>query len=276
MTVPACDGVMSGRVALVTGAAGTIGAATAMGVAAAGGRVLATDVDERGLLATAATIRAANGPDAVRTRVDDLRDPTAADRLVAATVAEFGGLDVLVHAAVDEARGRLEDLTPQMWHEAYEVNVGAAVWLTRAALPHLRSGRGSVVLFSSVQAHGGLPGCSVYGSTKGAVDSLVKHLAVELGPAIRVNAISPAWVTPDPDPDPTELPAYPLGRVGRPEEIASLVVFLASEAAGWITGSVVSADGGMSALNPGQASRNATRVILGRRWRAAVQRRLRR
>lgn len=270
------DGVLAGRVALVTGAAGTIGPATALAVVAAGGRVLVTDIDESGLEATAAAIRCPHGPDAVRTRVEDLRDPAAADRLVSETVAEFGGLDVLVHAAVQHPRGRLEDLTPQMWQEAYEVNVGAAVWLMRAALPHLRSGHGSVVLFSSVQAQGGLPGSSTYGSTKAAVESLVKHFAVELGPAVRVNAISPAWVTSDQDHDPTELPAYPLGRVGRPDEIASLVVFLASDAAGWMTGSVVSADGGMSALNPGQASRNATRVILGRRWRSAVGRRLRR
>lgn len=273
MTAP---GVLAGRLALVTGAAGTIGQATAMAVAAAGGRVLVTDIDEGRLEATAAAIRSAHGPDAVTTRVGDLRDPAAADRLVAATVAEFGGLDVLVHGAAHHTRGRLEDLTPRMWNEAYALNVGAAVWLMRAALPHLRSGHGSVVLFSSVQAQSGLPGCSVYGSTKAAVESLVKHLAVELGPAVRVNAVSPAWVTSDPNHDPTELPAYPLGRVGRPEEIASLVVFLASDAASWMTGSVVSADGGMSALNPGQASRNATRVILGRRWRSAVGRRLRR
>ena len=265
--------VLAGRVALVTGAAGIIGAATAQAVAAAGGRVLATDIDEGGLTA----LRDVYGPEVVQTRVEDLRDPQAADRLVAATVGEFGGLDVVVHAAVDEARGLLEDLTPQMLQEAYEVNVGAAVWLMRAALPHLQPGRGSVVLFSSVQAQGGLPGCSVYGSTKGAVESMVKHLAVELGPrSIRVNAISPAWVTSDPDHDPAELPAYPLGRVGRPDEIASLIVFLASDAAAWMTGSVISADGGMSALNPGQAARNTRTAILGRRWRSAVRKRLRR
>lgn len=264
---------LAGRVALVTGAASNIGAATALAVAATGGRVLATDLNSDDLEATATRIRDKHGPDAVATRVADLVDPAAAETLVAAAVTEFGRLDVVVHAAVDSERLPIEEFTPEIWNRVYAVNVAAAAWLVQAALPHLGRTGGSVVLFSSVQAHGGLPGQSLYGSTKGAIEALTKHLAVELGPRrIRVNAISPGWVTALPDPDPTEFPAYPLGRAGRPEEVASMVVFLASDAAAWVTGSIVAADGGMSAMNPGQASRAAAQAMSARRLRASVKR----
>ena len=266
-------GVLPGRVALVTGAASNIGAATARAIAAAGGRVLATDLDPVGLDATAAQIRGVYGADAVATRVADLVDPDAARTLVEAAVAEHGRLDLVVHAAVDNTHGPIETLTPQMWNRVYAVNVAAVAWLVGAALPHLEQTGGTVVLFSSVQAQGGLADWSLYASTKGAVETLTKHLAVELGPrGIRVNAISPAWVTAQPDHDPTELPAYPLGRVGHPDEIASMVVYLASDAAAWITGSIIAVDGGMSALNPGQASRAAMRATPSRPWRARVKR----
>jgi len=222
---------LTGHVALATGAAGTIGAATAHALAAAGARVLATDIDPTGLEATAAAIRAAQGSDAVATRVADLVDPAAAATVVTAAVAEYGRLDVLVHASVDHGRGGVEQLTPDQWHRTFAVNVGAVTWLVQAALPHLRCRGGSVVLFSSAPAYGGIPGCSLYGSTKGAIEALTKHLCVELAPCgSRVNAISPGWVadTPAPPGHP-ELSSYPVGRIGHPDDIASVVVFLASE-----------------------------------------------
>ncbi len=126
------SGILVGRVALVTGAASNIGAASARAIAAAGARVLATDIDGAGLEATAAAIRAAQGPGAVATWVADLADPAAAADAVTAAVAEHGRLDVLVHAAVDHGRGRIEDLTPEQWNRAFAVNVGAATWLVRS------------------------------------------------------------------------------------------------------------------------------------------------
>ena len=269
-------GVLTGRVALVTGAARNIGAASARAIAAAGARVFVTDIDATGLEATAAAIRAAHGPHAVATRVADLADPAAAADVVTAAVAEHGRLDVLVHAAVDRGRGRIEDLTPEQWHRAFAVNVGAATWLVREALPRLERDGGCVVLFSSVQAHGGIPGCSLYASTKGAIETLTKHLCVELGSrGIRVNAISPGAVTEDWHPRHPELPAYPLDRFGHPDEIASLVVFLASPQASWTSGSILTVDGGMTAMNPGHASARAKGWPRYRRVRSAVARRLR-
>lgn len=273
MTQPPRPGILAGRVALVTGAASNIGAASARAIAAAGARVLATDIESTGLEATAAAIRQAQGPDAVATRVADLEDPAAATDVVTAAVAEFGGLDVLVHAAVDHGRGHIEHLTREQWNRAFAVNVGAATWLVRAALPHLERRGGSVVLFSSVQAHGGIPGCSLYASTKGAIETLTKHLCVELGPrGIRVNAISPGWVTEESRPGHPDLPAYPLGRSGHPDDIAPVVVFLASEESSWVSGSVLSVDGGMSSMNPGHASRAAAGSSRYRRMRMAVRR----
>ena len=267
------SGILAGRVALVTGAASNIGAASARAIAAAGARVLATDINPTGLEATAAAISAAQGADAVATRVADLADPAAAADAVRATVAEHGRLDVLVHAAVDHGRGRIEDLTPTQWNRAFAVNVGAAAWLVRAALPHLELSGGSVVLFSSVQAHGGIPGCSLYASTKGAIETLTRHLCVELGPrGIRVNAISPGAVTEHRHPRHPELPAYPLGRFGHPDDVASLVVFLASAQASWISGAILPVDGGVAAIEPGYASRRAKEWPRYLRVRMAVSR----
>ena len=266
------NGALRGRVALVTGAASNIGRATAIAVAEAGGRVLATDIDPRGLEETASHIRAAFGNSTVATRVADLARPEAPEALVAAAVATHGRLDVVVHAAVDHGDGRIESLTHEQWHRAYAVNVGAAVWLVRAALPHLERAGGAVVLFSSVQAKGGIPGCSLYGSTKAAIEGLTKHLAVELGPRrIRVNAISPGRVTDSPDPEPSALTAYPLGRYGKADEIASAAVFLASDAASWMTGSIVSLDGGMSAISADHASSAAASSPPSRRWATRIR-----
>ncbi|MEI7999955.1 MAG: SDR family oxidoreductase [Actinomycetes bacterium] len=256
MSTPDAAGALAGRVALVTGAARNIGAASALAIAAAGGRVLATDVEPDGLAATAERLRAAHGDHAVTTRVADLADATTADDLVATCLESHGRLDVIVHAAVDEARGRVEDLTPEQHQHAFAVNVGAAAWLLRAALPHLPDDGASVVLFSSVQAHRGRWGESLYGATKAAIEGLTRHLAVELGPRrVRVNAISPGWVTETHTPSATERATYPLGRLGTMADIASVVVFLASDATSWMTGAVVNVDGGLSVRHPVDAVR---------------------
>jgi NAD(P)-dependent dehydrogenase (short-subunit alcohol dehydrogenase family) len=267
------NGALAGRFALVTGAARNIGRATAVAIAAAGGRVLATDIDQVGLDDTARQIRSAFGDRAVATSVADLVDADAADQLVGAAVAAHGRLDVVVHAAVDHGRGRLEELTVEQWNRTYAINVAAAAWLVRAAVPHLARSRGAVVLFSSIQARGGLPGHSLYASTKGAIESLTRHLAAELGSQqIRVNAISPGWVMEGVPRDGLELPSYPLGRYGHPDEIAAAVVFLASDAAAWITGTVLPVDGGTHAIHPGWAARRANAPSRATRWKQRLRR----
>jgi len=263
---------MDGRVALVTGAASNIGRATTLAIAAAGGSVLATDIDGPGLEATAARLRATSGDATVAVRTADLTRPEAAAELVDAAVDAFGGLDVVVHAAVDHGRARVEDQTPDQWQRAMALNVGAAAWIVGAALPHLERQRGAVVLFSSIQAQAGVPGSSLYGATKAAIEGLTRHLAVELGPrGIRVNAISPGYVPPKPVPYPTGGSAYPMMRYGTADEVAATVIFLASDAASWITGSILPVDGGISAVHPDERIDPAA-VTATPRWRQRVRR----
>jgi NAD(P)-dependent dehydrogenase (short-subunit alcohol dehydrogenase family) len=273
---PPRNGPLAGRVAIVTGAAGTIGSATARAIVDAGGQVLATDVRADALESVTAGIRRTHGDAAVATHVADLADPAAPDAIVAAAVERGGGVDVVVHAAMDPGEGRLEQLTVERWDRAQAINVRAAAWLIRAALPHLVPGQASVVLFSSVQAGSGCTGTSLYGTTKGAIETLVRHLAVELGPrGIRINAIAPGWVPSDAVGNVTELAAYPLGRFGRPEEIAATVVFLASAASSWTTGSVMAVDGGTGIAHAGNVAVGAHRAAVGpagRSWRTRIRR----
>jgi len=260
---------MHGRVALVTGAASNTGRATALAIAAAGGSVVATDIDAPGLEATAAQVRADAGDTAVVVQTADLTRPEAAADLVDTAIDAYGGLDLVVHAAVDHGRGRIEAQTPEQWQRAMAVNVGAAAWIVGAALAHLEGRRGAVVLFSSIQAQAGMPATSLYGATKAAIEGLTRHLAVDLGPrCIRVNAISPGYVPPQPKP--AGDPAYPMKRYGTADEIAGAVIFLASDAASWITGSILPVDGGISAAHP--AMTEGPTVTAAARWRQRVRR----
>ncbi|MBM3692985.1 MAG: SDR family oxidoreductase [Actinobacteria bacterium] len=215
----------------------------------------------RGLGASGA-VGAVGGTDAVRTVVADIAVPNTAGALVTAA------LDVLVHAAVVVDSARIDEWTVAQWDRAHAVNVRAAALLVGAAVPHLVAGRhGAVVLFSSVQAQRGLPGSALYASTKGAIESLTRHLAVELGPrGVRVNAVAPGWVPADGTPRVTRYP-----RSGRAEEVASVVVFLAADGAAWVNGAVLAVDGGVGVVHPVYASPPET---VG--WSTRMRRRLRR
>jgi NAD(P)-dependent dehydrogenase (short-subunit alcohol dehydrogenase family) len=271
---PPPESSLDGRVALVTGAAGTIGSATALAFAAAGARVVATDISTTRLDAAAARVRSVHG-DVVATHVADLADPDSAAAIVAAAISAYGRLDVVVHAAIDHPLGAIDELTPAQFHHAFAVNVGAAMWVVRAALPHLRAGSGSVVLFSSIQAGVGMPRFSLYASTKGAIETLTRHLAVELGPrGIRVNAIAPGRVQRDDEiaSGAGERRAYPVGRFGTGDDIASAVVFLASDASSWVTGSVVAVDGGAGSIHPSFVGQEAHRANRARTLRSVLRR----
>lgn len=233
---------LGGRTALVTGAASGIGAAIAGRFRAAGARVVGLD------LSSAADVDEA--------LVADLRS----DAEVAEAMARLGGIDILVHAAAISVHGGVVDTDPAAWADIYEVNVIGAVRLMRHAVPAMRArGGGSVLLLSSINAGFATPTLAAYAASKAAIESLTRTAALEFAPdGIRVNAIAPASVdTPllrdsfDRAEDPAAARAanilrHPLGRLGTPEDVAELALFLASDRSSWITGAIHPIDGGAS------------------------------
>ncbi|WHU02118.1 SDR family oxidoreductase [Sphingomonas sp. NIBR02145] len=236
------DSELAGRTALVTGAASGIGAAIARRFRTAGARVVGLD------------LRPAS--DADEALVADLRS----DADVAEAVARLGGIDILVHAAAISVHGGVIDTETAAWADIYNVNVIGAVRLLRHAVPPMRArGGGSILLLSSINADFATPTLAAYAASKAAIESLTRTAALEFAPdGIRVNAIAPASVdTPllqdsfDRAADPEAAHAanilrHPLGRLGTPEDVAELALFLASDRASWITGAIHPLDGGAS------------------------------
>jgi NAD(P)-dependent dehydrogenase (short-subunit alcohol dehydrogenase family) len=235
--------------ALVTGAASGIGRASAVALAAAGARVAGLDRDPV----------AADGVLALQADVTDGASVTAA---VDAAVGELGGLDVVVNAAGIGVIGDIEANTEDEWLRLYDVNVMGIVRVCRAALPHLRrSPSPAIVNVVSIVATAGLPQRAAYTASKGAVLSLTRAMAADaVGDGIRVNCVSPGTVdTPwvgrllaladDPEAARAQLVArQPMGRLAAAEEVATAIVFLASPASGFTTGSILEVDGGMNSL----------------------------
>ena len=221
------------RRVLVTGAASGIGAAVARAFTAVGDAVRGLDLTP--------------GPGIVRA---DVGDAVAVERAVSEIASELGGLDVVVNCAGVEIDAPLATLDIADLDRMYAVNLRGPVLVTRAALPHL--GRGACVInIASELAYLGRAGSSAYCATKGAILALTRSWARELGPAIRVNAVAPGPIdTPllHFDTLPPQVQALevgnPLGRIGRPEEIAAAVLFLAGEGASFMTGQCMSVDGG--------------------------------
>ncbi|GLY75769.1 SDR family NAD(P)-dependent oxidoreductase [Actinoallomurus iriomotensis] len=237
------------RHVLVTGAASGIGAAVAAGFAADGWTVTGVDLRE-------APLRASLEGLAATPIVADLAEPDAPERVVRRAWESGGPLDALVNAAgIYPARAFL-DLDAALWDRVQAVNVRAPMLAVRAyAALAVAAGRpGSVVNISSGAALRARPGAAHYSTSKAALEMLTKAAAVELGGAgIRVNAVSPGFVTVDSAANPvTEAYAAavsvnPLGRRGRPGDIAAAVRWLVSPAAEWVTGTILRVDGGASA-----------------------------
>lgn len=231
------------RTVLVTGAGGGIGAAIAARFAAAGDRLVLSDLRAAEL----STVAAGLSTEVVELP-GDLADAEFAERLV----ERAGPVDVLVNAAGIYPATPLLDMTAAIWDRVQDVNVRAAL-LTTVAFG--RAGRpGAVVNISSGAATRARPGAAHYATSKAALEMVTKACAVELGPhGIRVNAVSPGFVTVESDANPvTEAYAAavsvnPLGRRGEPREIADAVFWLAGPEAGWITGAVLRVDGGSTA-----------------------------
>lgn len=240
---------LTGKVVVVTGASSGIGAeiATAMGAAGADVTLVGRDVDR--LAEVQAAIRDAGG--AASTVVADLAAEEAPEQVVASVLGRHGSLDALVHSAGVFKVGPIEDGVDALERQ-WRLNVRAPYALTAKALPSLRGG-GSVLFISSLAAKVGLAGTSAYAATKGAIEQLVRTLAVEEAPnKVRVNAIAPGHVrTPmnaellaDADYEAGLVKLTPLGRIGVPADIAPLAVLLASDGASFITGQSILVDGG--------------------------------
>ena len=249
---------LQGRTAIVTGSSRGIGRAIAELLSAEGARValVARSADTLDEVATA--IRAIGG--AALTIPADVTAPDAGERIVAATLAEFGSVDVLVNnAGGNSFMAPIADLRASGWDKALALNLGSAIRLIQAALPALvASGHGSIVNVSSVTALRAAPLLGAYGAAKAALVSATQTLAVELGTQpVRVNALVPGWIATDLTDflrhdetiEGSVLDRVPMGRWGTPEEIAQAALFLASDRSSFMTGQSLVVDGGLSA-NP--------------------------
>jgi 3-oxoacyl-[acyl-carrier protein] reductase len=244
---------LNGKVAVVTGASKGIGASIAKHLAAAGASVVVNyATSKEGADKVVAEIKAAGGKAvAVGGSVAKSAEIPA---IIAAAKKEFGRLDILVNNAGVYEFGPLEAITEESYRRQFDTNVLGLLLTTQAAVKEFSAEGGSVINISSIVARITPPGSAVYSGTKGAVDSITGVLAKELGARkIRVNAINPGLV----ETEGTHSAGFtsgefadgfvknaPLGRVGQPKDIATAVVFLASEDAAWITGETLDVSGG--------------------------------
>ena len=246
---------LAGKRALISGAGSGMGIAAAERFAADGARVALLDVDEAAITAAAQRIGAA----ALATPAD-VRDEDAVRAAVARAVAEFGGLDVVVGNAGVQLAGqddRAERLSLDVWRRTVDINLTGMFLVCKHGIDALlATGGGAVVCTCSPTGlFGCAPGYDAYSASKGGVAGLVRVLAADYASAgIRVNGVVPgymdtamtSWVSPEEHA--ALLTTIPLGRAGRPEEVAAVMAFLASDDASYVTGALWAADGGMTAI----------------------------
>ena len=247
--------IFSGHTVVVTGATSGIGRASAEAFGREGASVVVVGRKERVVDEVAAAIVAAGGQ-----ALACAADVTAADapsRIVRAAMDRFGAIDVLVNAAGIIASATLEATTDEVWDAMMAVNLRAPFRLMRAAAPHLAARKGSIVNVSSVNGLRSFPGVLAYCVSKAGVDHLTRCAALELAPiGVRVNAVNPGVTVTNlhrrSGMDESKYAAFlerarethPIGRPGQPQDIASLILFLASDRAGWMTGETIPIDGG--------------------------------
>jgi len=244
-------GRFEGRVALVTGGASGIGAATAVRLAHEGARVMVADLNEGQGKEVAAGL-----PGEAAFHVVDVSDLEQVKALVDATVRRFGRLDVLVNNAGIGSFGLTPDVDPDEWHRVIAVDLHSVFYGCRAAIPHLRAaGGGAIVNTASISGLGADYGFSAYNAAKGAVVNYTRTLAIDhAAEGIRVNAVCPGLIR-------TALSAVltqqerlmteyerviPMGRAGEADEVADVVAFLASDDARYVTGQCLAIDGGLT------------------------------
>lgn len=245
---------LAGLRVVITGASRGIGKATALQFAREGARMLLVARGRQTLEATAAEA-AALGAD-VDSLAVDVTDEGAPAAIVARAAARFGGVDILVANAGGSLGSGLLDTPREDWRATYELNVLHAVDLLKACVPHMPSGAGSAVFVSSISGWQPVSRRAQYGAAKAALTHAARSLALELsGAGIRVNAVSPGsmifegggWERrrqEQPEAFDALIKSHPGGRLGRPEEIAAAIVFVASPAASWINAADIPVDGG--------------------------------
>jgi len=244
---------LQGKVAVVTGASKGIGAGIAKALGAAGASVVVNYAsDKQGAEKAVADIKAKGGKAvAVQGDVSKTED---VKHLFQETAKAFGKLDVLVNNAGVYKFAPLEQITAEEYQRQFNTNVLGPLQATREAISLFGPEGGSVINISSIVSRMGIPGSAVYAGTKGALDTITQVLASELGPRkIRVNSINPGMV----ESEGTHSAGFigsdfqknveaqaPLGRIGQPEDVAKVAVFLASDESSWLTGERISASGG--------------------------------
>ena len=241
------------KTVVVTGAAGGIGRAVAEEAGHAGARLALVDADAARLGETAAAIRSAGAE--VLPCVVDMTDRAAWQKCIDDIAAHFGGIDVLVNNAIWVKYEPMAEVQEDVYRRQMAIGVDAVYWGIQAVTPHmLARGAGSIVNMTSPASVHGIPNGSVYAAVKGAISALTRQCAVELGQkGIRVNAVAPGPMpTPgtmrvvDEEGWKKRLARSPLGRLSTPERGATVVVFLASDAADCVNGDVMFVDGGRS------------------------------
>lgn len=246
---------MTNKVAIVTGASSGIGRATAVLLAKNGADVVALGRNESELNGVRDAV--GDGAGSVKIHLGDITETSQVERLVSETADHFGRIDILVNAAGIIKSGNIENTTLDDWDKMMNINLRSVFYVTQKCVPHLEATKGNIVNVSSVTGTRAFPNVLAYCVSKAAIDQLTRCTALELAPkGIRVNAVNPGVVITNlhkrggmNDDDYEKFlenarNTHPIGRPGKPEEVAELINFLASDRASWITGATYAIDGG--------------------------------
>lgn len=245
----------SQKVALVTGGGQGIGRAICKGLLDQGMTVICADIDREAADEAAALY---SGLGVIQACSLDVADEPVVQECIQGIISEFGRLDVLVNNAglSTPFNDPIEDLSLEDWQRYLDVNLTGVFLVSKHAVPYLRETRGNIINIASTRASQSERDTEAYAASKGGVISLTHSLAISLSGEVRVNSISPGWIEVgdwqksrariEPIHSPSDLAQHPVGRIGKPDDVAYMVCYLATDVAGFITGQNFVIDGGMS------------------------------